>query len=733
MRRHLLAGLVCLASLVASGCGESLPSGGSGDTENGCKPTSGSQLTSLEFATDAVSMAPGARAPVKVNAVYSDGCTVDATNAVYLTVDSGAVARVGRDTHFDGSAVRWVEGVSTGTAELIASTQKNASGVVSSPLTVTVTECSGENTPISDMYAMPSMMKVAVGESERIRVFAVWESGCVFDATPRVYLTVANESVARVDAMTTVAGGRQVTGLSEGTTTVVASVKAGGEGMRAPEVTVQVVPEGQTTPGGGGNNPSNPENPETPVDPPVPDPNPDPQTVTLKSLTIYPEDLSLSPVDRMPITVVASWSDGTTRDVTKEASLTSSNPAVGKVVTATMTVDPSTTYVEAVSNGTTEITASWSDGKESASGSRTMTVAARTTETRGMWVHRWGFGSTEASARALIRRIAEHGFNAVFFQVMGDGRAYYNSQLLPRIYTSWDPLAVAIDEAHKQGIQLHAYINAMVGPDSIPSTTPAHILASHPEWKCRNASGTVQNGDGYTWVAPTDGYIEHFSKIVKEIVSNYEVDGIHIDRIRTPGTGTCYDGSGELKALYESMKASGAVSDWPEFMRGRIGKVVENAYRQVVAIRPAAMVSVAAWGIYKKFSGCGTSEGYGSSYNQDTIGWLEQGIVDALVPMTYWDIGTGCTDWARHADFFQANSHGRQIIMGMNGVDSGKVNTGKMIARINYARSISAAGTSIYSSAYFSSTYTDDVEGAWDAFLNGPYAAEADPTPIVHR
>ena len=230
MRRHLLTGLMA-AALAAAGCGESLPGGGGGGGGSGCTPSSGSQLASLAFTEASVSMAPGARVPIRVNAVYTDGCVADVTNAVYLSVDTASVARIGRDMHFDGSAARWLEGISTGTASLVASTQKNAAGVVSSPMAVTVKECSGENTPISSLYAMPSMIQVAKGASERIRVFAVWESGCAFDATSRIYLTVADESVARIDAMTTAVGGRQVTGLSEGTTTVVASVKSGGTSL----------------------------------------------------------------------------------------------------------------------------------------------------------------------------------------------------------------------------------------------------------------------------------------------------------------------------------------------------------------------------------------------------------------------------------------------------------------------------------------------------------------------
>ena len=77
--------------------------------------------------------------------------------------------------------------------------------------------------------------------------------------------------------------------------------------------------------------------------------------------------------------------------------------------------------------------------------------------------------------------------------------------------SSLDSLGVAVDEAHKQGIQLHAYINALVAPKTVP-TSGKHILVSHPEYVCLDASGNVISDDGYTWVAAEDGYIDYYKK-----------------------------------------------------------------------------------------------------------------------------------------------------------------------------------------------------------------------------
>lgn len=717
--------LALLLSILGVNCGGEALVPGNSDA-GVCWPGADSALTSLDLTPTAISVAPGARVQIQVMATYSDGCTVDATNAVYLTIADPAVARLGRELLGDGTAVRFVEGVAVGRTTLVASTQKGGAGFASAATTIESTDCSVENmpdgTPVVAMVTTPGFIQIEAGTSQRVQVFATWTTGCVFDATDRIHFTIGDERVAAMGTGTDEAGKgiHQVTGIAKGTTTLVASLKAGGEGLAAPTVTISVVEAGSGT--------IDPVDPDEPINPDEPDEPVVPGTAA--SIAIYPTNLDLSPVDRMPLQVVLTDKDGATRDVTQQATITTGDAAIAKFVEVKLAVDEATRFIEAVGYGTTTVSASYVLDGETLTATRAMTVARRTSETRAMWVHRWGFGSSESSVRALIQRIAAHGFNTVFMQVMGDGRAYYVSSLLPRAVTWGDPLAIAIDEAHKQGIELHAYINAMVGPSSIPSTTPAHVLAVHPEWKCRNASGELVADEGYTWIAPTDGYIEHYGKLVREILDNYEVDGIHVDRIRTPNTNSCYDGNGELKAAQ-----SAAGLDIGDFMRQRIGKVVEEIYRAVIETRPAVLVSVANWGIYTKLEGCTGSWSSGrNGYYQDAVDWMERGIVDALVPMAYWDISAGkCTDWAALADFFKAHSHGRQIIMGMNGVDSGKVDTTKLINRINYAKSIDLAGTSIYSSAYFSSDYSSNVEGDWDAFLSGPYAAEADPTPIVHR
>src|SRR5438309_94247 len=99
----------------------------------------------------------------------------------------------------------------------------------------------------------------------------------------------------------------------------------------------------------------------------------------------------------------------------------------------------------------------------------------------------------------------------------------------------------------------------------------------------------------------------------------------------------------------------------------------------------AELLSASVWGIYKVLPNCNTSQGY-ADYFQDSIGWMKAGAIDAITPMIYWDIGSGCTDWSKLLDGFLAGSNGRPVVAGMHALDNAVPQPLKMQARIDYAR-----------------------------------------------
>src|SRR5262245_6066686 len=109
-------------------------------------------------------------------------------------------------------------------------------------------------------------------------------------------------------------------------------------------------------------------------------------------------------------------------------------------------------------------------------------------ETRALWVVRTTMASPE-SVRELVRRAKENGFTDLIVQVRGRGDAYYESSIEPRAEAltqqpaGFDPLALTIEEAHRNGIKVHAWINIYLVADleSLPVSRD-HPIYKHPEW-----------------------------------------------------------------------------------------------------------------------------------------------------------------------------------------------------------------------------------------------------------
>ena len=153
-------------------------------------------------------------------------------------------------------------------------------------------------------------------------------------------------------------------------------------------------------------------------------------------------------------------------------------------------------------------------------------------EVRAVWVTRFAYNSV-TDVKGIIDRAAAAGFNVVYFQIRGNGDAYYKSALSPWAKKltgtlgkdpGWDPLQTAIDEAHAKGIQLHAYWNVFAGwpvpagcstagtctcqptqgfsdsctlPEAAFPGAPEHFLRVHPEAMAVNAAGKSIDGEYY--------------------------------------------------------------------------------------------------------------------------------------------------------------------------------------------------------------------------------------------
>ncbi|HEU0055414.1 MAG TPA: family 10 glycosylhydrolase [Longimicrobium sp.] len=289
-------------------------------------------------------------------------------------------------------------------------------------------------------------------------------------------------------------------------------------------------------------------------------------------------------------------------------------------------------------------------------------IAASTVETapqpreeaRALWVNRWEYGSAADIAQVMANARRGH-FNIVYFQVRGPGDARYRSRLDPcsarlcgRLggVPTWDPLEVAVREAHANGLQLHAWMNALSGWESASAADcrglvrsapgqPNHLLIDHPGWAMHTRRGVPQacpNEEEYVYLSPgVAGVRTHLARVAADIVRRYAVDGIHLDRIRYPESGFGWDRA-SLAAFGRDPSVD--PSGWSAFRRELVNRTVREIHDSIHAVRRVPL-SAAVWPIYDRDRfGWPSSSGVGKFF-QDTWGWARGGYLDAAVPMTY--------------------------------------------------------------------------------------------------
>lgn len=165
---------------------------------------------------------------------------------------------------------------------------------------------------------------------------------------------------------------------------------------------------------------------------------------------------------------------------------------------------------------------------------------------KGLWVVRHDITSPE-KIDTLLAVAAKYHLSDLFVQIRGRGDAYYNSAYEPKaeeLEGDFDPLAYLVERNRKYNLRIHAWINVFYlwSSDSLPKS-PQHLLNQKPEWVVYPARMTPDSsldrrkGDSEGWYnSPLLPEVQqHIFRIVDDILSNYPVQGIHLDYIRFPG------------------------------------------------------------------------------------------------------------------------------------------------------------------------------------------------------
>lgn len=318
---------------------------------------------------------------------------------------------------------------------------------------------------------------------------------------------------------------------------------------------------------------------------------------------------------------------------------------------------------------------------------------------RALWVDVFHKGfKTPEEVDTLVAVARSSGYNTLLVQMRKASDAYYNSKIEPKnpaVKADFDPLAYLIQKAHnpergEQRLEVHAWLVAYrvrIPGDNLWQN-PEHPFQKYPSWLSQTSGGakTIKaSGSGFYFFDPgVPQIIDYNLHVVRDIIANYDVDGIHFDYMRYPdsdGSGNQWGFNPVAVERFNNLtggKGKPKVDDpaFSEFRRRQIYDYVRKIYAHVKAWKPHVKVSLAAitWGDipggdYRKTS----------AYNKVMQDWpqlMNDGFLDVAFPMNYKreDSASQAQHHRNWAQFLGqvALSGGRH---GVNGVDGEELNS----------------------------------------------------------
>lgn len=273
-------------------------------------------------------------------------------------------------------------------------------------------------------------------------------------------------------------------------------------------------------------------------------------------------------------------------------------------------------------------------------------------EFRGAWMHTIGQKQYKEKSTAELQdylvdqldKLKKAGVNAVLFQVRPSADAFYPSQLEPwsRFLTDggnapepyWDPLQFMIDETHKRGMELHAWLNPYRVTTGKNQQLPKNHLFHKEPWRF------VDYADGKKYFDPgLPQNREFITEVVMDIVNRYNVDGIHFDDYFYP-----YPVEGEDFPDADSYAKYGNGMKKDDWRRQNVDFLIRDIHNAIsTSEKPWVRFGVSPFGIWRnKASDPRGSETNGlQNYDAlyaDVLLWDEEGWVDYTLPQLYWEL-----------------------------------------------------------------------------------------------
>lgn len=302
-------------------------------------------------------------------------------------------------------------------------------------------------------------------------------------------------------------------------------------------------------------------------------------------------------------------------------------------------------------------------------------------EMRGIWVATvanidWPSrpGLDAATQQQEARRILDQqkalGMNVVYFQIRPSADAFYESPHEPwsRFLSGqqgnppqpyYDPLQFWIDEAHQRGLELHAWINPFRATISTTEYLhPMHPTQRHPEW-------VLRYGDRYYFDPGLPSVRQHILNVVGDIVTRYDIDGLHMDDYFYPYPLWKVDFPDTL-----SYRAYGQGMPRDDWRRHNVDLVIKSLHDTIKHHKPWVKYGISPFGVWRNQRtdprGSDSRAGvecYDHLY-ADILKWEQEGWIDYVIPQIYWSIHDTLANYTKLLHWWDDNTLNRHLYIG---------------------------------------------------------------------
>ena len=353
-------------------------------------------------------------------------------------------------------------------------------------------------------------------------------------------------------------------------------------------------------------------------------------------------------------------------------------------------------------------------------------------EFRGAWLHvistrDFAKRTTEQNKvyfRNELDKLQEAGVNAVVFQIRPFADALYHSDIEPwSAYltgvtgrapeTDWDPLQFMIEECHARGMELHAWLNPYRSV-TLTEKLPADHQTKKEHWRFITFHGRYYYDPGL----PENR--AHINKVVKDIVTRYDVDAIHMDDYFYP-----YPKQGLRFADDASYRRFGNGMNLEDWRRDNVNKLIEELSETIHSTKPWVRFGISPFGIWrnKKSDPDGSDTNGLQNYDNlyaDVILWAKNGWIDYQVPQLYWDLDLKIASSRKLADWWNDHAYDRHLYIGQDVERT--MNYGELKEKIDISRRLPNVQGNVWWPAV---SVTKDYKNVIGALKKGPQSTIA--------